>query len=118
MEELCGQNVKACNHCLKCTAGCPFVDNMDLLPNQVIRCIQLGQEDEVMKSKTPWLCASCFTCVSRCPKGVDLSKIMEAIRTLLLRQGKEHINLSGSEFKRPADAPQQLFVSGSRKLSG
>lgn len=118
MEELSGQNLNACNQCLKCTAGCSFVDNMDLLPNQVIRCIQLGQEDEVMKSKTPWLCASCFTCVTRCPKGVDLSRIMEAIRTLLLRQGKEHINLSGSEFKLPADAPQQLFVSGSRKLSG
>ena len=94
------------------------MDTMDLLPNQVIRCIQLGQDNEVMNSKTPWLCASCFTCVARCPMGVDLSRIMEAIRTLLIRKGKEPANLSGSEFKPPADAPQQLLVSVSRKLSG
>jgi heterodisulfide reductase subunit C len=59
---------------------------MDMLPNQVIRFIQLGQEDEVMGAESPWLCASCFTCYVRCPKGVDIAKLMEAIRLRHLRE--------------------------------
>jgi heterodisulfide reductase subunit C len=61
---------------------------MELLPNQVIRLVHLGMEEEVFKSNTIWLCASCLTCASRCPRGVDLAKINEAIRHLALKKGK------------------------------
>jgi heterodisulfide reductase subunit C len=118
IEDISGQNVLACNQCGKCSAGCPLVASMDLLPNQIIRLVQLGQISEVLDSKTIWLCASCFTCDTRCPKGVDLSKIMEALRVLVLRSGKSHIDLSDQETDLPEDAPQQLLVIGSRKFTG
>ena len=90
---------------------------MDLLPNQIIRLVQLGQEEEVLKSKTIWICASCFTCEARCPKGVDLSKLMEAIRVLLLRKGNDFIEVSKLSEEELDEAPQQLLVCGSRKFT-
>lgn len=95
-----------------------MVEAMDLLPNQIIRLIQLGQVEEVLKSKTIWICASCFTCEARCPKGVDLSKIMEALRVLLLRKGKDFIEVSKLSEEELEEAPQQLLVCSSRKFTG
>lgn len=94
-----------------------MVDAMDLLPNQIIRLLQLGQEDEILKSKTIWICASCFTCEARCPKGVDLSKLMEALRVVLLRKGKDFIEVSKLSEKELEEAPQQLLVCSSRKYT-
>ncbi|UCG71174.1 MAG: 4Fe-4S dicluster domain-containing protein [Thermoplasmata archaeon] len=115
VEELSQQKVLKCYQCGKCSAGCPMVDAMDILPNQIIRLLQLGQEEEVLKSKTIWICASCFTCDARCPKGVDLSKLMEALRVLLLRKGKDNIDVSKLTEEELAEAPQQLLVCSSRK---
>jgi heterodisulfide reductase subunit C len=91
---------------------------MDKLPNEIIRLCQLGQEEDVYKSKTIWLCASCFTCASRCPKGVDLSKIMEAIRTILLRKGYEPVQIEKIDPETLDGVPQQLIVCGFKKMTG
>jgi heterodisulfide reductase subunit C len=89
---------------------------MDWLPNQVIRLVQLGDED-ALKSKTIWLCASCFTCATRCPKGVDLSKVMEALRTILLRKGFDEVKIKEVDPDKIGEIPQQLLVCGFKKLT-
>jgi heterodisulfide reductase subunit C len=116
VEEISGQTVLACYQCGKCSAGCPMVSLMDLLPNQIIRLVQLGQIDEVLKSKTIWLCASCFTCTARCPKGVDLAKVMEALRLLLLRKSANYVE--PSEVRIDENLPQIALVSNFRKMTG
>jgi heterodisulfide reductase subunit C2 len=115
--EVSGQNVYQCYQCGKCSAGCPMASAMDILPNQVIRLAQLGLEEDIVSSKTIWLCASCLTCDARCPKGVDLSKIMEAMRLLTLRKNKNHIDLSKLPPKTIAEMPQIALVSSFRKLT-
>lgn len=117
IEELSGQNVMSCYQCGKCSAGCPTASAMDLLPNQIIRLVQLGQEEDLIKSKTIWLCASCFICEARCPKGIDISKLMEAVRVVLLRKCIELMDPSKLPVEVIAEAPQQLLISSSRKLS-
>ncbi len=117
IEELSGQKLLKCYQCGKCSAGCPMVEAMDILPNQIIRLLQLGQINDVKDSKTIWICASCFTCEARCPKGVDLSKIMEAVRVLLLRKGVDFIEVSKLSDEELAEAPQQLLVCSSRKFT-
>jgi heterodisulfide reductase subunit B2 len=72
-----GQNVYLCYQCVKCTSGCPVSEFFDWQPNQVMRALQLGQEDVALHSQTPWLCASCQTCTTRCPQGLDITAIME-----------------------------------------
>jgi heterodisulfide reductase subunit C len=116
VEDISGQNVLACYQCGKCSAGCPMVSLMDLLPNQIIRLVQLGQFDDVLNSKTIWLCASCFSCSTRCPKGVDLAKIMEALRLLLLRKNANYIELSDLDIDE--NLPQIALVSNFRKMTG
>ncbi len=116
VEDISGQNVLACYQCGKCSAGCPMVSLMDLLPNQIIRLVQLGQITDVLGSKTIWLCASCFSCTTRCPKGVDLAKVMEALRLLLLRKSTNYVELS--EIDIDENLPQIALVSNFRKMTG
>jgi heterodisulfide reductase subunit C len=116
--ELSGQNLYLCYQCGKCSAGCPMGFAMDILPNQVIRLIQLGLEEDLANSKTVWLCASCLTCTARCPRGVDLSKVMEAVRLLTLRKNKNYLEPSKMSPETIADLPQIAMVSAFRKLTG
>lgn len=81
-----GQNVFLCYQCLKCTSGCPLADHFDLMPNQVMRSLQLGDE-RVLESKAIWLCASCQTCSTRCPQGLDIAGIMDVLRIEAKRRG-------------------------------
>jgi len=114
VEEVSGQNLLACNQCGKCSAGCPVVAAMDLLPSQVIRMAQLGME-EVLESNTIWICASCLTCVTRCPKGVDLPRLMEALRQVSLRQGVAKLDLNALPPELLREVPQLAIVGGFRK---
>ncbi len=82
-----GQNVYLCYQCVKCTSGCPVGKYFDWQPNQVMRAVQLGQEDIALKSQTPWLCAACQTCSTRCPQGLDIPAIMEFLTREALKRG-------------------------------
>ena len=87
IEALTKQSPMLCYQCGKCSAGCPIRDYMDESPNQVVRLVQLGYDDEALKSSTFWLCAGCLTCSSRCPQNFDLAKFMDAMRQTTLEEG-------------------------------
>jgi len=80
LEKGCGEKVARCYQCGKCSAGCPLAFQMDYLPNQIIRMIQLGMEKEVLSSRTIWLCASCLACTARCPREINVAEIMDFLR--------------------------------------
>ena len=81
VQELSGQNLLACYQCGKCSAGCPVVEQMDILPNQIIRLAQLGLQEDLLESRAIWVCASCMTCNVRCPKGINIAEVIEVLRT-------------------------------------
>ena len=116
VEELSGQNLMACNQCGKCSAGCPAAAVMDLLPNQVIRYVQFGLE-QVLESQSFWICAACQTCYARCPHGVDLSRIMEALRLIALGKSGDHLRPQDLSLSDMSDMPQLAVVGGFRKFT-
>lgn len=117
LEEISGENLLSCYQCGKCSAGCPIATAMDLLPNQIIRMAQLGLEEDILNSKAPWLCAACLTCTSRCPRGVDIARIMGAVRSITLRTGANRIEPSELDVELLAELPQQAIISCYRKFT-
>lgn len=87
IEERTGQDAFACYQCGKCSAGCPIISYMDLGPQRVLRAIQIGQKDLLLHSNTIWLCVTCQTCNTRCPRQIDIPRIMDALRYLAHQEG-------------------------------
>ncbi|HRT71243.1 MAG TPA: 4Fe-4S dicluster domain-containing protein [Syntrophales bacterium] len=86
-EKISGIPIQRCYHCRKCTAGCPLASVMEYNPNRVIKMIQMGMKKEVLNSSTIWLCASCETCITRCPNEVDIARMMDVLREMALKEG-------------------------------
>lgn len=82
-----GTPVDACFQCLRCSAGCPMLEFMDIPPNRIIRMVQYGQDQKVLSSKTLWMCASCQTCTTRCPNEVEIAHMMDVLRQESIRAG-------------------------------
>ncbi|RLE03574.1 MAG: disulfide reductase [Candidatus Aminicenantes bacterium] len=117
IQELSGQNLLACYQCGKCSAGCPAVSDMDLLPNQIIRYAQLGLKDELLHSKSIWVCASCMTCNVRCPRGIKIAEVIEAIRQILLRKRADHLPLEDLSPEVKCQVPPIALISSFRKFT-
>jgi heterodisulfide reductase subunit C len=117
VQELSGQNLLACYQCGKCSAGCPAVSQMDILPNQIIRYAQLGFKDDLLKSRAIWICASCMTCNARCPKGINIAEVIEALRQILLRKRMDHVKLDKLTDEEKENVPPIALVSSFRKFT-
>jgi len=117
VEELSGQNLLACYQCGKCSAGCPAVSQMDILPNQIIRFAQLGLKEELLASRSIWICASCMTCNVRCPKGINIAEVIEALRQILLRKREDHVKVEQLTDDEKGDVPPIALISSFRKYT-
>jgi heterodisulfide reductase subunit B len=111
-----GDNVYLCYQCVKCTSGCPLAEYFDLTPNQVMRAIQLGEEDLALNSRTIWLCASCQTCTTRCPQELDIAGIMDFLKQEALERGIEpkvrEVALFHKVFLRNVDVLGRAYELG------
>ena len=114
ISDISGANLFECYQCGRCSAGCPMAEYMDILPNQAVRLIQVGRWEEVANSNTPWVCAACLTCSVRCPRGVEIAEIMEAVRQLVLRERNSARRLETEESLE--DLPPIALVAAFRKI--
>lgn len=73
-------NIASCLQCGRCSSGCTMRQETDILPHQINRMVMLGMEEQLLTSKAIWTCASCHTCVSRCPMGVDTPALIDKLR--------------------------------------
>lgn len=87
IKSLCDINSYDCYQCGKCSAGCAVSKFTVESPTKILRLIQLNQKEAVLKSQTPYLCASCNTCSVRCPMEIDVARLMETIRILGRKEG-------------------------------
>ncbi len=115
--DISGQNFQKCYQCGTCSGSCPMADHITVLPRKIMALLQLGKREALEQANTPWVCASCHTCMVRCPRGIDITKVMEAIRLVKLRQNLDEVHPNRIEKKNLKDMPQIAMVSGFRKLT-
>lgn len=95
-----------------------MTSEMEVFTRKVMHLLQLGLVDEVMTKKMAYLCASCHTCQVRCPRGIDIPKVVEALRLLALRAGENYLAPERVEGERVRELPQVAMVAGLRKFTG
>ncbi len=115
--ELSGQDIFACYHCGKCSGSCPYVSQMDQTPRVALEYLMEGRV-EILDSNTIWLCSSCYTCQARCPNDIDIAKVMEALRQIILRKGIDYADLADLPPEEIAKLPQIALVGNFRKETG
>jgi heterodisulfide reductase subunit C2 len=81
-----GHHLSTCIQCGTCTASCPSAAAMDVTPRMMWRMVQLGMVDEVLHSKTMWLCSICYQCQARCPRGIPLTETIAKLKQLAIQQ--------------------------------
>ena len=83
-----GERLDHCIQCGTCSSTCPMSIYMDHTPRQIMAMIRAGFKDEVLSSITTWLCASCYSCAVDCPKQINITDIMYALKRLSIQEGQ------------------------------
>ena len=113
-----GVNPKKCMKCGKCSATCPAYDEMEYHPHQFVTMVQKGRIEELMNSKSIYMCLSCFAYLERCPRNVEPAKLIEAVRLAVIRQqGMNHMKPDAVPALWDSELPQQAIVSAMRKYN-
>jgi quinone-modifying oxidoreductase, subunit QmoC len=82
-----GEALRDCIQCGTCSGACPLAVHMDLTPRRVIALTRAGLERDVLESATPWMCASCYECQVRCPRGIKVTDVMYALKRRAIEKG-------------------------------
>ena len=113
-----GSNVKKCMKCGKCSGTCPSYDEMEYHPHQFVYMVESGDIEPLLASKSIYKCLSCFACVDRCPRGVEPTNLIEAVRLMATRkQGANHLKPDEIPAIIDEEMPQQALVSALRKYT-
>jgi heterodisulfide reductase subunit C len=91
LKEVCelpgGDDIRLCIQCGTCSASCPNAGRMDHTPRDLIALARAGMREDVLSSNAMWMCASCYLCTVRCPRGIKITDLMHALECLSVRQG-------------------------------
>ena len=87
ISSLSGQNLRLCFQCSQCTSSCPisYVDSFNI--RKLIRELQFGLKEKILRDDDIWKCTMCYECYDRCPNDVNIPKIIAALRKLAIDEG-------------------------------
>jgi heterodisulfide reductase subunit C len=92
-----GEKILLCIQCGTCSGGCPAGRRTAYRTRQVVRRALAGLKDEVLSSRDIWLCSTCYTCLERCPRGINVTDVILILRNLAVQAGfmlKPHKDVS------------------------
>src|ERR1022692_3598479 len=78
---------QSCIQCGTCSGVCPLSIYMDYTPRQVMALTRGDFKNEVLKSHTIWLCASCYACTTECPREIRITDIMYELKQRAIHAG-------------------------------
>lgn len=99
-----GEKIKNCIQCGTCTGACPVSYAMDITPRQTVALFRAGMLQEILASRTIWICASCYSCRVRCPSGILVTDMLYALKRLAMKS-----NIYPSNF--PVHALSKAFIA-------
>jgi quinone-modifying oxidoreductase subunit QmoC len=79
-----GHKIKNCLQCGTCTGTCPVSYAMDITPRQTMALFRAGHIEDILQSRTIWICASCYSCTVRCPVGIKITDTLYALKRLAM----------------------------------
>ena len=82
-----GERISRCLQCGTCTGSCPVSYAMDISPRMVIALFRAGQIEEILRSRTIWICASCYMCTTRCPQDIKITDLLYALKRTAMDTG-------------------------------
>ncbi|MGD2094240.1 MAG: 4Fe-4S dicluster domain-containing protein [Phycisphaerales bacterium] len=109
VREISGVDLSVCFQCKKCTSGCPVSKLVKSPPSEIMRRLHLNAGEEILESDILWMCVSCETCSARCPMGIDVAAVMDALRQLALAKGASKQKGNVPLFNRAFLKTVQLF---------
>ena len=106
-----GERIVVCYQCGTCSGSCPTALEMDYNPRRILHMLRLGLGERVLNSRAIWLCTSCYSCTTRCPREIGISDTMLGLRKLAVDRGLDlppnlvalrdtvttHYNISGDD---------------------
>jgi len=81
------EQLQSCIQCGTCSGTCPLSIYMDFSPRQVVALVRADFKNEVLRSHTIWLCASCYACTTECPRQIRITDIMYALKQRAIQEG-------------------------------
>jgi quinone-modifying oxidoreductase, subunit QmoC len=81
------ENLESCIQCGTCSGVCPLSIYMDYTPRQVMELTRSDFKNEVLRSHTIWLCASCYSCTCECPRLIRITDIMYELKQRAIHEG-------------------------------
>lgn len=80
-----GDSLRLCYQCGTCTDTCPWNQMRNFSVRRIIHLAQLGLVD--FSSEDIWRCVACKLCVQACPRGVEITDVMQALRRVNVEVG-------------------------------
>ena len=79
--------IRACIQCGTCSSVCPSGRHTAFRTRELMRKAVLGLKNEVLSSQDLWLCATCYTCLERCPREIKITDAIIFMRNMAADQG-------------------------------
>ena len=81
-----GERIRHCLQCGLCSGSCPLSLYMDYTPRRLMHLSREGFKEEVLGSYTIWLCTCCYACMVECPKKINITHLMYALKTRAMQE--------------------------------
>lgn len=79
--------IRTCIQCGTCSSVCPSGRRTAFRTRELMRKALLGLKDEVLSSPDLWLCATCLTCLERCPRQIKVTDAIIIMRNMAVDEG-------------------------------
>jgi len=86
VERLSGEKISSCIQCGTCSGSCPMSVRMRYTPRRLVEMMRAGMEREVLSSGAYWYCATCYSCAVRCPRDINVTNVMGALKRMTLQR--------------------------------